>query len=386
MSEVGARVKDLVDSARSETGLDDFGGDSWREGLEVLVRSALEEGCFNEYGEGRFYGAIQHALSNRLQIEDWHGRHPEIADEVVEVELLGVGFPRTGSTALAYLLAEDRSVRSLRTWEAPTPCPPPGLSDEADQARIAAAEASVEAMDQVAPRMRSMLPQSATGPTEDHDLMSLELTSQVFLSMGRLPAYAEWLLSRPADHMERVYRYERRVLQLLQWRSGPKRWQLKSPTHTLFLDGFERVFPEARYVMTHRDPSRVLVSVSDVYYTLGAPANDGLDPAEVGELNLMQWGIALDRCMAFRDAGREHKFHDVAFSAFQSDPIAEIRGLYSWLGRELTAETEQRMRDWWATNRRTTTPERPDPGLFGFSDESMAKEFPTYRQRFADLL
>ena len=35
---VAARIDDVVEKAKTQTGLDDFGGDSWREGLEVLVQ------------------------------------------------------------------------------------------------------------------------------------------------------------------------------------------------------------------------------------------------------------------------------------------------------------------------------------------------------------
>lgn len=383
MNAVAARLAELVDRARANTGLSDFGGDRWREGLEVLLRSALTEARFNDQGEAGFVGSIQRTLTNRLEIEDWFSRHPEIAEEEVHVELLGVGLPRTGSTALAHLLGEDRAARSLRMWEASKPCPPPGVSPADDQARIAAAEQTVAAMDQVAPRLRSMLPQSATGPLEDHDLMSLEFKSQVYLSMGRLPSYAAWLLD---CDMEPTYRYERRVLQLLQWRGEPARWQLKSPSHTLFLEAFEKVFPEARYVMTHRDPARVLPSVSDVYCTLGAAGNESLDPVEVGELNMEQWAVALHRCLTFRSAGRERMFFDIGFSAFQADPLQQIRDLYGWLGRKLTADTAKRMRDWWATNRRQQTPTKPEPGSFGITEEALAAHFGAYRARFASLI
>ena len=43
----------------------------------------------------------------RLQIEDWYRRHPEIDDEPIDAPLIGLGLPRTGSTALSCLLGED---------------------------------------------------------------------------------------------------------------------------------------------------------------------------------------------------------------------------------------------------------------------------------------
>ncbi len=95
-----------------------------------------------------------------------------------------------------------------------------GLSPEADDARIAAAEAQLQAEDQALPLFKAMLPQSATGPMEDHDLVGLEFKSQSYLAFARLNEYATWYLD---CDMEPAYRYERRVLQLLQWRCPPKR-------------------------------------------------------------------------------------------------------------------------------------------------------------------
>jgi hypothetical protein len=378
------RATELIDRARGMTGLDDFGADTWREGFEVIVGSAVAEGRFNELGERRFYGWLVQTLVNRLRIEDWYARHPEIDEQDVFVELLGVGFPRTGSTALAHLLGEDRAVRSLRMWEASVPCPPPGISEEEDRARMAAAEAAVQAQQRLAPRMRSMLPQSGTGPIEDHDLLALEFKAQVFLAFARIPSYADWLLH---CDMEPTYRYERRVLKLLQWRCPPTRWQLKSPTHTLFLDAYATVFPEARFVMTHRDVAHVLPSVCDLYATVRRSQNIGADADEIRELNMVQWGTAVDRILAFRAAGRDDKFFDVGFSAFQDDPIAEIRALYAWLGRDLSEETAERMRAWRASNPREERGSLRDTAAeFGITDGAIEKRFGAYRARFASLL
>jgi hypothetical protein len=379
-----ARVAELVDRARAESGLDDFGGDSWRAGLEVLVASALDESSFNELGEQLFYGGIVRTLTVRLAIEDWYRRHPEIDEQEVDVELLGVGFPRTGSTALSCLLAEDDSVRSLRMWEAGSPCPPPGLSADADEERIAAAGAALDLQQQALPQMQAMLPSSATGPMEDHELMALEFTSQMQLAFARVPTYAEWFLG---CDMEPTYRYEKRVLKLLQWKCPPHRWQLKSPTHTLFLDAFTKVFPECRFVMTHRDVADVLPSVADLYYTLLQTGNTRVDKHEVARLNMQQWGTALERVLAFRSGPNDDRFFDIGFAAFQADPLAEVGRLYEWLGRDLTADTKARIRAWREENPRDKHGAHTYAAAdFGITAEMLAARFGAYRQRFAEFL
>jgi hypothetical protein len=379
-----AVIDDLVHRARAETGRDDFGADTWREGLERLVRSAESEGKFTPAGQDNFYRMLVQSLVNRLHIEDWYARHPEIDDEEVYVELLGVGLPRTGSTALSHMLGEESGVRCLRMWEESSPCPPPGLYPDADRARIAAAEQAVTLQEHVEARLRSMLPRSATGPMEDHDLMALEFKAQHFLVAAHVPSYADWFLE---CDMEPTYRYERRVFQLLQWKCPPTRWWLKSPTHTLFLPAYEKVFPEARFVMTHRAVSSVLPSVADLYYTMLLGGNEGIDAHEVGQLNVRQWGMAMDRLLAFRDSGREARFLDIGFSAFQADPIAEIRRLYGWLGYQLTDETERRIRSWREDNPRDKHGVHTYEAVnFGLDEAELAQRFGAYCERFEPLL
>jgi hypothetical protein len=96
---------ELMAAAVQRTGLEAFGDDSFREGLEILVRALGTEARLNARGEGFIYHRITLHLAQRLQVEDWYRRHPEIDDVALESPLFGMGLPRTGSTALSFLLA-----------------------------------------------------------------------------------------------------------------------------------------------------------------------------------------------------------------------------------------------------------------------------------------
>ncbi len=382
---VATLIEEIIGKARAETGLDDFGGDTWREGLEVLVRSADTEGRFNDYGRESFFTSLVHPLITRLRVEDWYSRHPEIDEQELRVEMLGVGFPRTGSTALSHLLSEDHTFRNLLAWEQSDPCPPPGVSPEADEARMARQRAVIDLSSQhVADRLQAMLPHSATGPMEDQNMMALDFKSQMFLVTAYIPTYAEWFLN---CDMEPMYLYEKRVLKLLQWKTPQKVWRLKNPTHILFLDAYEKVFPDARFVQTHRDVSKVLPSVSDLYYTMLQAGNE-IDPLYVGELNMHQWSVALDRMLAFRtDPARDAKFFDIGFTRFQADPIAEIRRLYEWLDDDLSDETVELMLAWRADNPADKHGRHEyNAEEFGITPEALEEQFGAYRARFGPLL
>src|SRR5271170_876526 len=118
-------VDQLVEAAVARAGSDDFGGDTWREGLEMLVGSLSAEAGLNELGESAMIDQIVGLLVNRLEVERWYALHPAIDEQEIVAPLFGLGLPRTGSTALSFLLASDTARRALRTWEAGAPCPPP---------------------------------------------------------------------------------------------------------------------------------------------------------------------------------------------------------------------------------------------------------------------
>jgi hypothetical protein len=373
------RVDDLLDLARAEAGLEDFGEPTFREGLERLVNALREEARLNAAGEFALPALIVKMLTNRLQIEDWYRRHPEIDAGRIQRPLIGLGLPRTGSTALSFLLAEDPAARSLRTWESAEPCPPPATVAGPDS-RIARAQEQARMMDELAPRMAALVPSTPTGPMECQDLMALDFKSHYFTAFAHVPSYSAWLLD--AD-LTPTYRYERRALKLLQWGSPARPWRLKSPSHLLFLDHLDRAFPDARFVMTHRDPAEVMVSVADVYAEVGRMFSDDVDLHYLGSLNVEQWSMAMRRALAFRDAGNEHRFFDMDYRAVQRDPVGEVRRLYAWLGEPVTPEFEAGMRRWWRENAESREQNvHPDPAEFGIDLEQVRPLFADYVARF----
>jgi hypothetical protein len=369
---------ELLEVARAQTGLHDFGDDSFLEGLEILVRALRGEASLNAIGEMAIRDRIVGYLGQRLQIEDWYCRHPEIDDEPIDAPLIGLGLPRTGSTALSCLLGEDPNARSLRRWESAQPCPPPSTV-EAPDPRIAQTEAEVELQRQTTPRMLALVPTTATSPYECQDLMALDFRSHLFQAFAYVPSYSKWLLD--AD-LTSTYLYERRTLKLLQWGSEALPWRLKCPTHLLFLSYLDGAFPDARFVMTHRDPTDVMLSVADVYAEVATMFSHDIDRRYLGELNVEHWSIGMERALAFRDAGADTRFYDIDFRAMQRDPVGEVRGLYRWLGEPVTEGFEAGMNRWWQENAQNREQhELPDPDVYGIDPDVVRPLFADYVTR-----
>jgi Sulfotransferase family len=357
-------------SAIAQTGLEDFGNDSFREGLEILVRSLHEEARLNETGEAFIYPRLVNHLAQRLQIEDWYRRHPEIDDTPIVAPLIGMGLPRTGSTALSFLLAQDPNIRYLRQWESSRPCPPPSTVRGPDPRIPSSGEKA---------GTKQHVPMTANGPMECLDLMSLDFKTHIYQAFAQIPSYSSWLLG--AD-LTSTYLYERRVLKLLQWGEPERPWRLKTPTHILFLEHLDRAFPDARFVMTHRDPTDVILSVADVYADIAGGFTDDLDREYMGRLNVEHWSVGMERVLKFRDGGADNRFYDIGFLAMRADPIGEVSALYAWLGEPVSDEFEAGMRDWWAANAENHEPGgRADPASFGLDLDEVRPLFSGYVTR-----
>ncbi len=373
-------VDQLVATARERAGSDDFGGESWREGLEVLVHAWNTEAALSELGVAAMTDQTVGYLVNRLKVEQCYREHPEIDEQQIVAPLFGLGLPRTGSTALSFLLAQDPARRSLRAWEASDPYPPPETATEHSDPRIATTQAGIDFTNEMFPGMTEMLPTAADGPQECLLLMAMEFRSIVFEGMSHVPSYTTWLLH---CDMEPSYRYHQRVLKLLQWHCPPERWWLKTPAHMLSIDALNAVYPDARFVMTHRDVGKVLPSVCALYSTLSTVLTDRPDPLAIGTDNSALWQTALERLIEFRDRGNESRFHDLLFDAVQRDPIGQVDQLYAELGDVLSDEARQRMQDWWTeSSKRRSGPGSYAAETYGLDPSTIARQFAFYHDRF----
>lgn len=374
-------ASDLTNRAKAATGLDSFGADGWQEGLEILIDSANREACLNETGRHYLEAQVVHMLSSRLRIEDWYVRHPEIDEQEIVAPLMVLGLPRTGSTALHCLLAEDPSVRVMQSWESMSPTPPPEAATYHSDPRIAIMEQQMLLQEKVMPRLKQMLPSTPTSPMEDQAIMAHDFKSQIFQAMFRIPTYSEWF-NHEADLVP-TFRYVKRVLKLLQWRCPPTRWRMKNPTYTLFIDALDAVFPDARYVMTHRDIASVVPSASDLYFELSRNNTDAPDKHWMSEVITDSFELGMRRMIAFRENGNEDRFFDIHFSPFQKDPFPILDDLYAFLGEELTPEARARMQAW-----RVNTPKGKhgdheyNPDDYGLDTDRLRDRFEFYGSRF----
>jgi hypothetical protein len=350
MSDTLPDAESLLAQAREATGLADLGEDTWREGLERLLEALGAEAELNDIGRQIAAGETLLYLTNRLRLTDFHRRHPELARADVTPPIVIIGQGRTGTTILHDLIAQDPANRVPLTWEVDRPLPPPESATYDSDPRIAEVQAQLDMTELVIPNFKSMHPIGARHVQECVRITAADFRSMIYPTQYRVPSYARWLLGE--TEMAPAYRWHRRFLQVLQARHRGQRWVLKSPGHVWCLGELLNEYPNALLVQTHRDPLRIIASITSLRATLRRLASDSpstaADAAEFAEYMV----DGLDRSIDVRERGvvPRDRVVDVQFAAFMADPFTTIRAIYDRLGLELTREAETRMRAFLAEN------------------------------------
>jgi hypothetical protein len=291
------------------------------------------------------------------------------------------GLPRTGTTALSNLLAQDPATRSLQVWESAHPVPPPEADTYATDPRIAEVQAGLDLFHQMVPEVRALHDDTATTTAEAIDLLGMSCAAYHVGGMARVPSYEAWLLDQD---LVGAYGFHRDVIQVLQSRCPPRRWHLKNPGDLLWLDTVVATYPGARFVWTHRDPVAVLPSVCDLIAIISGMASDEIDPLALGGHQVGFWAHAVERGMALREQVGEDRFVDVAVGDLVADPVAAVAGIYAGVGWAFTQASERGVADWWADNPPTKHGvHHPDPSRYGLTPEAVHERFAAYLERFA---
>lgn len=374
---------ELVVRAMKRTGLDDFGDNRISEPLGVLSSALDTEARLHALGRATARAQLVGLLSTRLRVADLIRRVPEITRAPVVEPIIVMGMPRTGTTLLQRLIAQDVGLRSLPYWEALEPLPRSG--DIADRSaptadRIKRAVSSVRFLDRVAPEMKTMHELDPLDADEEIWLLAVDLATMLFEATWHVPAFAEWYDT--AD-LTGGYQWLRTMLQVLQWYRPGDRWILKSPQHLEQLGPLLAVFPDATVVQTHRDPVKVVGSFASMITYGRHIASDAVDPVSIGKYWNWRIGVMLRRSMDQRP-GDDDRFIDVQFSDLMADPLATIAQIYRAAHRELTEETAARMQRWLEENPRAKHgAHRYQASDYGLDDARIRRDFADYTAHFA---
>ncbi len=331
----------LIALARRRTGLPNFGETAFLDPLQKLLRACYEDANLSLVGRVATRWDVVRFLSNLLRLFDEEQRAPEVLARPVDRPIFISGLPRSGTTFLHSLLAEDPVNLVPRVWQLIHPYPLRNSESGPDRrARRVARQLRLFGL--LAPDFRRMHPIDASSPQECSEITAHVFTSLRFDTTYRIPSYRRWL--DETGHLD-AYRFHKRFLQHLQHQTADGgRWVLKCPDHVFALDAIRTVYPDARVVFVHRDPLAVLLSVARLTETLRRPFTRTIDKAEIGRQDSDRWLAATELMIA---AARENHFAEPIFHVqyldLVRDPVGTVAALYRHFGDLLHPEAAARI-------------------------------------------
>ena len=332
----------LEAQARADTGLDDFGDELHCEPYTVCLRALDTEAGLGPLGRLSAHNTFVQLLKNRLLVVDYLKRHPDADHIAIERPIIICGLPRTGTTHLHNLMSTDVNLRSLPYWESLEPVPP--LAEQGQvfdvDPRWSRCDATLSMQDHVVPHMRRMHDMYPDHVHEEIQLLAIAGSTMLFDTMAPMPSWRAWYTSHDQTPF---YEWTKKVLRVLQHQRGPSRWVLKSPQHLELFGPLVTAFPDATFVVTHRDPVSVTASLATMISYTARMSQEVVDPPKIAAY----WAAIVEDFL--RAAADDHHLLpaaqtiDVSFDDFMADDIAMVERIYALAGQPFTAATRAAM-------------------------------------------
>ena len=334
----------LCADARRRTGFADFGDPPIDPVLSILVKSLEQEADLHPLGRFLMRVHLRELLEIRLRLtQAWSGRWEELESSVIQRPIFITGMPRSGSTFLHELLAEDPDNRAPRFWEVMFPLRIESKSSSKVDPRVRKAEACLWWFRRLAPRADSVYPMRAWTPHECMAIHSYTLLSEEFVSTCYVPIYEAFL--HKAD-LGPTYAWQKRFLQYLQLGCPKRRWVLKAPDHVYGLDKLLTVFPDALIIRTHRNPIDVVKSQLQLTQVLEGLYARPRERDQLAMREVRKIGEISHQITRFQDNYplKAGEFVDVMYRELVTDPLAVAQRIYDRLDVRLTWAVAERMR------------------------------------------
>jgi len=328
---------DLIAEAQGQTGFDDFGELPFREGLEVLLET-YDRHVKDEAGRKRCRDRVVMQLATRLKCENAFKTIPEYASQEIVAPIFVTGLPRSGTSALLNLLVAAPSNRGLLQWEVQFPDPWPDSQPGAEDPRY---PYLVKALEATRNSEFSKIHYIDADTPEECVLLHAFAFNGVQLGFEiMLEPYRSWVL---AQDLEPVYAYQKKQMQMLNWRNPGTQWMLKAPAHMWGIDAILKVFPDARFIWCHRDPQKVVPSINSMNkVVMGMYCEDTshLDAGEIGRAVMEWYAMSLEQGLAMREKLPPELFVDCSQSEFVEQPLQMVERVYEAF--DLTLDKDNR--------------------------------------------
>jgi len=286
---------------------------------------------------------------------------------------------------LLRMLCAAPGMTGVRWWETQNYTPVAGEAPSDPEPRREAAKGILAYMLANIPDLMSIHPMDIDQPDEELIILGQLFASTLNEGMYHVPSYAKWLMSGESDRAQ-PYRDLKQILKMLQWADKSRkgaRWILKTPGHLMALEAVLDIFPDAKIVMTHRDPVSTVPSYCSMEHSLYHMASDTVTREEVARFWEPRLAQLLANFVSVRDSTDGSRFIDVRYTDLTTDAIGQGEDVLRRTGVEVTPEVRAGMDEWVEANRREDrAPHKYTLEDFGLTREEIETRFAKYRQRF----
>ena len=356
-----AKHKASTNTSECDFGIARFG--DFRPSFSIFVKSLNEEASLTLIGRVFASHRASMLLLQRLQMIHHWKEHP-VDHHVVHKPLFVVGLPRTGTTFLHTLLAQDTdNLISPLNWMVVNPMPPQfgyisedeSTASGARKALIDDANYNLDQFKAIAKDVDAQHVMNAFAPEKCIVFQAHTFVAFEFLTYFTLPSYSNWLrdFAYPGSEYNQAFKWHKHVLQhmlsVAPATAMHKSWVLKTPFHMGMLDDLIDVYPDANIIMTHRRPVRALTSLSSLQVKLRTVATDVIKPKEFAQefigLHSEFAGRAVDTRKKWKKEGRKNVL-DVSLHSLHSDPMKVVASIYKKFGMTLSSTSKEKMLHW----------------------------------------
>ena len=359
-----------------------------RDCVEMFATGIDNNPYISSIGRMLLKGIYTAHLQNRTALITFYEENADFIEKngKYKAPLLVTGYPRTGTTLLHRLLAEDPRSRSPFTFEMEKVLPPLKVGeDPLTNDRINKSNASMNLMTKFAPGFIEKLNESHlwSATEKEESLLYMQIHNGMS-NVHHFQAGLEYMLrSADADVAPALLKYERNFFTMLDaYAPADSHWINKAPSYALYFGAIFDEFDDARVVVTHRNPAKNAPSIARLLESAALPfdVEGSFDKHAFGQMTTEFWGLTWERPLAYRKAHpeRERQIIDAVYSDTFADPIAMVRKIYEKFEMDVTPEFLERMTAYLADNK------QGKHGRHRYSNEEYAIDTEALKTRYRD--
>lgn len=327
-------INTLLTAAKSLSQVSEIVDYSFFSNLQIYLAAIANTGELSVKGVQHTRSNVIRLLASRFIADETIARHPEILQIRIENPVFIMGVMRSGTTRLHRQLAADDRFLFLRLFETFLPALRNKVPLNGMDPRIAILDDLISS-DQLAYEDQQDIHPATTLDAEEE----LGLLEHSFFGLMPEVQYKINCFARVDERVNSYsgYEYMRKLIQLISWQRGDKRagpWVFKTPQHMLHIPLLLKLFPDARFVFTHRDPLKVVASTCSMMVKTLSRNTDAVDPVWIGRhwlenIECMLKTAERDRALISPERQLDIQYEDVNHKA-----PGIFKKLYDFLGIE----------------------------------------------------